>query len=306
MEDDKNEKINLTSDIPIFNDTNLISNITQPLSKNMLKKLKRKQDWESKKKEIKKFKKDKIKEKKKKNKQENPIEINPIQPIEPVPYVEHIPRKIKAEIFQNKINSGIILIIDCGFENLMNEKDIISLVQQIAFCYSVNRKAEKPFNFIIYDVGDLVMGMLNKNNVSKWTAMKIIKKGEFKTIDEFILNFTNNEVSRENIVYLSADSENETNDLLKSQVYIVGGIVDRNRFKMITYNKAKELGINHGKLPIGEYIHLNSSKVMTTNHVFSILSHYHSVEQNWKNAFMSIIPQRKLNEGKDNEDSDEN
>lgn len=41
------------------------------------------------------------------------------------------------------------------------------------------------------------------------------------------------------LVYLTADSPNELSDLDKSKLYIIGGIVDRNRHKNICFRKAE-------------------------------------------------------------------
>jgi tRNA (guanine9-N1)-methyltransferase len=268
------------------------SKISQPISKNMLKKMRRKEEWDNKKKEIRKMKKDKKKEKKQKELQLN-SDNNQIK--EEIPII-CIPRKVREEEYLTKVKDGSILIIDCSFENLMNEKDVFSLTRQVGYCYSENRKAKNPFNFILYDVGEKLMKELNKNNFSNWKGVTIIRAGEFTSIADFVMKYTNTNIEMNNIIYLTADSENEINDIEKNKVYIIGGIVDRNRYKLITLNKANEMGIGHGRFPIGDYIQLNSSKVLTTNHVFAIMTYFNSIDKNWKDAFTSIIPKRKLEE----------
>ena len=108
---------------------------------------------------------------------------------------------------------------------------------------------------------------------------------------------------KKNIYYLSADSENNIEDIDNNATYIIGGIVDRNKYKGLSLNKAKELGINHGKFPIGEYLKLQSSQVLTTNHTFHILNEF-SIKHDWKDAFVSIIPKRKQEEKEESKEND--
>lgn len=277
-------------------DNSTIPNPTKPLSKNQLKKMKKQAEWDSKKKEYRKKQKIKKKEKKQKEREEakkHGGQSNNVVENKPAAVMS---RKEREEIYLNKIKEGIRVVLDCDFENLMNDKDAGSLTRQIAYCYSVNRKAEKPLNFLIYDAGPIIQSHLNKMNFDNWSGVGLVKKGEYKDIHDYLRKSTNSDFKKENIVYLTADSENEITELKPEEVYLIGGIVDRNRYKLITLNKAKELGIRHAKLPIGEYIQMNSCKVLTTNHVFQILSHYVNEQQGWKEAFMSIIPKRKLNE----------
>jgi tRNA (guanine9-N1)-methyltransferase len=63
-------------------------------------------------------------------------------------------------------------------------------------------------------------------------------------------------------------------------------------------NKAKELGIKTGQLPISEYVKLSQRKVLAVNHVFEILVEYLQCKD-WKQAFEKVIPQRKLDMGAD-------
>jgi tRNA (guanine9-N1)-methyltransferase len=62
-------------------------------------------------------------------------------------------------------------------------------------------------------------------------------------------------------VYLTADSPNELVQLDSSKIYIIGGIVDRNRHKGICYKRAQEAGIATAKLPISQHVKLQTSVV---------------------------------------------
>ncbi|KAF9574440.1 tRNA (guanine(9)-N(1))-methyltransferase [Mortierella alpina] len=97
------------------------------------------------------------------------------------------------------------------------------------------------------------------------------------------------------VVYLSADSPNTITQLDPGTCYILGGIVDKNRFPNLCQNKAEELGLETAQLPIGDYIKMSSRRVLTVNQVFEILLEF--IECNdWKEAFLKVIPQRKLEE----------
>ena len=94
------------------------------------------------------------------------------------------------------------------------------------------------------------------------------------------------------LVYLTADSENTLHDLLPNDIYIIGGIVDHNRYKQLTFNKAEGQKIRHGKLPIREFVDLDSSAVLTVNHVFDIIARFLEC-RDWKTALEGAIPERK-------------
>jgi tRNA (guanine9-N1)-methyltransferase len=75
-----------------------------------------------------------------------------------------------------------------------------------------------------------------------------------------------------NFVYLTADSENTLETLDKDHIYIIGGIVDKNRHKGLCLKEAEKYGVKHAKLPISDYINLETRKVLTINHgIFIVL-----------------------------------
>lgn len=66
---------------------------------------------------------------------------------------------------------------------------------------------------------------------------------------------------KENLVYLTPDSDNVLDDLDPKAICIIGGLVDRNRLKHVTKNKAREQGIKTAKLPIATYMKMSTSQV---------------------------------------------
>jgi len=94
------------------------------------------------------------------------------------------------------------------------------------------------------------------------------------------------------IVYLTSDSPHTLDRLLPNTSYIVGGIVDKNRHKGICYKRACERGIATAKLPIGEYMTMQSRSVLAVNHVVEIMLKWLETGD-WGEAFLSVIPKRK-------------
>ena len=316
-EDKKLDNNNIQNLEEIHN--NEINNEEQPklpISKNQLKKLKKQEEWKKKMEKIKQNKKEKKKEKKKLKREErekqerlNPKvnqEINEIKNKEK----QNIPFKTKKELkeeFKQKCKNGIRVIIDCDFEHLMNEQGNKSMVRQIVDLYGINKVSSNPFRVILYGVGKQIKEGLEKSNYKNWIGIEIYFKEDYPSFDEFIKenlyknDKRNKEDIKKNIYYLSADSENNIENIDNNYTYIIGGIVDRNKYKGLSLNKAKELGINHGKFPIGEYLKLQSSQVLTTNHTFHILNEF-SIKHDWKEAFVSIIPKRKQEEKEESGD----
>lgn len=123
--------------------------------------------------------------------------------------------------------------------------------------------------------------------------------------------------TKESIVYLTADSDEELSELKPDETYIIGGIVDRNRFKVyypsfiifdlaltsppqnLCQDKAEEAKIRTARLPIGKYLaNLPTRKVLTVNQVFEILIKWVETKD-WEVALNHVMPKRKFNaEGK--------
>lgn len=92
-------------------------------------------------------------------------------------------------------------------------------------------------------------------------------------------------------VYLSADAPHTITELAEDKSYIIGGLVDRNRYKNICLNKANSLGIPSARLPLNE-AQLGGKKVLAVNHVVDILLGWIET-RDWDMAVDKGLPGRR-------------
>ena len=192
----------------------------------------------------------------------------------------------------------------------MIEKEIISLSSQVTRCYSQVKQAKfRPrvavtsFNGRLKERFDKV---LNKDYKS-WREMCFTEK----RFDEFTSSATEqmslltdsglpNHIkdseartgSETQIIYLSGDSPTILERLEPDSIYIIGGLVDRNRHKGVCYKRAAAVGIKTARLPIGEYLDMSTRTILATNHVVEIMLKWLEMGH-WGQAFLRVIPQRK-------------
>ncbi|KAG4199892.1 RNA (guanine-9-)-methyltransferase domain-containing 2 [Gossypium arboreum] len=182
--------------------------------------------------------------------------------------------------------TGQNIVVDLEFSHLMTHSEIHSLVQQIMYCYAVNGRCSSPAHIWLTGCeGEMETQLQRLPGFDKW----IIEKEK----QSYIKAFSDR---KDDLVYLTADSETVLHELDPTKVYIVGGLVDRNRWKGITMKKAEEQGIHTAKLPIGAYMKMSSSQVLTVNQVIEILLKFLETKD-WKDSFFQVIPQRKRTEG---------
>ncbi|KAL0353324.1 UNVERIFIED_CONTAM: tRNA (guanine(9)-N1)-methyltransferase [Sesamum angustifolium] len=233
----------------------------------------------------------------------------------------------KIERLQEARINGQNIVIDLEFSHLMNTNELHSLVQQIMYCYAINGRCALPAHLWLTGCqGEMQNQLLRIPGYDKW----VIEKEDRSYIDAF-------QDQKEKLVYLTADSETILDELDPKAVYIIGGLVDRNRWKGITMKKAKEQGIKTAKLPIGAYLKMSSSQVCFLScsptglnwHHFSLslgtsdltegshicgCPHRESCVEillkfletkDWKDSFFQVIPQRKRFEAGSEDNTEE-
>jgi tRNA (guanine9-N1)-methyltransferase len=197
------------------------------------------------------------------------------------------------EIFENQ-SSKYQICVDCSFDEVMREREVNSLASQLRYCYATNKRAKHPVKTTITSLGGKTLENLqNVSGFENWFNRAFHHTG--KSVEEAFPD-------KSKLVYLTSDSENVLEDLEDDKVYIIGGIVDRNRLKRAAIDRAETLGIATAKLPISDYLDMVTTKVLTTNHVFDILLKYREIGKDWKRAFLDVLPHRKDVKPKNNPD----
>ena len=186
-----------------------------------------------------------------------------------------------------KIKQSFQVCIDCSFESLMTSKEIGSLSSQIRYCYAYNRRNPHPCALTVSSLaGETLANLQHVSGFDEWT-LRAFSSSE-KSVKEVFQDRIND------VVYLTSDSENTIEDLDDSKIYVIGGIVDRNRLPRAAIKRAEEWGLQTAKLPLSNYLaKMKSSKVLTCNHVFEILLKYRVFGKNWEKALLEVLPSRK-------------
>ncbi|KAK5848745.1 hypothetical protein PBY51_006337 [Eleginops maclovinus] len=241
----------------------------QSLSKRQRKKLQKQQKWEEER-ELR-------KQKRKDRKQQRRLERNS-QPEEERGEAQSFRKRPRRDVTPSTLR----LVVDCSFDSLMLLKDVGKLHRQIQRSYAENRRALHPVQFYVTSLGGQLKQIMDEKDKG-WVNWKdiTIESEHYKDI-----------VANEELVYLTSDSPNVLDELDPEKAYVIGGLVDHNHHKGITFEKAKELGIDHAQLPLSSFVKMNSRKVLAVNHVFEIILAYLE-KGSWKEAFFTVLPQRK-------------
>jgi tRNA (guanine9-N1)-methyltransferase len=300
---------------------------TMTLSKNQLKKLRRQQQWEGFKEDRRAKRKDKRHERQARKRAEKEVIIAEAQAagIDPATVLQNKePWKYRPV--------PVSFIIDCDFEQYMREHEIVSLSSQIVRSYAMNRKGkyQAALHFSSWKgklkerfETRLSNAHLNWKNVgfhegdfseaakqaqeqmtgpNGGEVIDLIKPGEGAqgqssnagdgaTTPTVEAEPEDEDVDR-SIVYLSSESPYTLDRLEANTSYVIGGLVDRNREKGLCFKRAKEYKVRTAKLPIGEYMAMQSRYVLTTNQVVEIMAKWLECGD-WGKAFLDVIPRRK-------------
>ena len=289
-EQHENLEPDATSDLAELNTINGATEDTPtvpapPISKNQLKKQRRRDQWEAAKDDRKAKRKERVvRQRERKRSDRQAAEAAGLPP----------PRAPKKPA---PVTLPVTIVIDCDFDDLMRENERTSLASQITRAYSDNKNAAFGAHLAVCSFGGLLRerfdGVLERH-YENWRGVRFLdedfvaaaekakewmQKGKQggKLAGPCFGKYAESEETRAKaresgeVVYLSSDSDETLSELKPYSTYIIGGLVDKNREKGICHKRAVQKGVKTARLPIGDYMDMASRKVLATNHVNEIM-----------------------------------
>lgn len=176
------------------------------LTKRQMKKYQKVLKWQSIKKE--KRAKERLKTKKRKHEaKQNNIDLGPSR------------KQLKRSKMENSL-CKIGVAIDLSFDHLMIDKDMGKVIKQILRVYTENRRAKAPMQ-------------LHLTNFDGRAKEEMAKHNGYENWDMYFHSESYLEVfPKENLVYLTSESDNIITELREDKIYIIGGLVDHNFHKV--------------------------------------------------------------------------
>lgn len=164
----------------------------------------------------------------------------------------------------------------------MSEKDLSSCAKQLLRIYTSNRRGNMPIplHFTSLSETGKLYDQLQKHDGWKNWEVKSHKESFMELFD------------KEKIIYLTSESDNVLNELEKGAVYVIGGLVDHNHHRSLTFDLAQKNTIRTARLPLSENLIIKTRSVLTINQVFDIILG-RSDGKSWKEVLMQALPPRK-------------
>lgn len=169
------------------------------------------------------------------------------------------PNKKRKALRSNKIDESpntVRVAIDFDYDELMSDKDMAKCSKQLLRVYTENRKSTMPIRLHYTSIKpeSKIQQALDKNDgYLNWD----VKLHEESYLDIF---------DHESIVYLTSESETVLHEIDPNAVYIIGGLVDHNHHKGLSFERAEQKKLKTARLPLSEHITIKTRTVLTIVH----------------------------------------
>ncbi|XP_014254239.1 mitochondrial ribonuclease P protein 1 homolog [Cimex lectularius] len=181
---------------------------------------------------------------------------------------------------------GQEIIIDCGYDQHMNNREAANCAKQLLILFSENRRHKSPFSLHFVNV-----------DRDGYMMTRFAKQIPILYNDDFPINISTKSYldmfPKEKLVYLTPHCREELTTYNHDDIYIIGAMVDKENCKPFSLGKAKAEGLRMAKLPLDRYLDWNlGSKSLTLDQVLKIMLDM-KVTGNWETS-LQHVPKRKL------------
>ncbi|CAN0470123.1 unnamed protein product [Ectocarpus sp. 12 AP-2014] len=176
--------------------------------------------------------------------------------------------------------SSLRLVIDLNWAESAPGKELSSLVKQLCYVYSRARASSIPPRLTLTSYQGKAAAALGSAGADSW----LVDRNPLGVFTVF---------EPTEIIYLSPDAEEPLDQVLDTNVYVVGGIVDRNLSKGLTLGAAEGARARAARLPFDEYLPEipRGDRVLTVCACVGVLMGVHAGE-GWRDALQKSVPRR--------------
>ncbi|XP_030378045.1 tRNA methyltransferase 10 homolog A [Scaptodrosophila lebanonensis] len=178
---------------------------------------------------------------------------------------------------------AITVAIDLDYDELMQERDIAKCVKQCLRIYTINRRSAQPCRLHFTGIkrnGHIHESFKKNDGWENWNVSYHFDSDHTQLCD------------KAQLVYLTCESSTVLDKLRPDLTYVIGGLVDHNHFKGLCHKRATDAGLATARLPLSEHVDMKTRSVLSTYHVFELLTRVAS-DQPWTDAILATIPLRK-------------
>lgn len=183
------------------------------------------------------------------------------------------------------------VIVDLAYDELMSDRQIASLAQQLLFCHRASKKSVLTHCLSSYG-GRLETRLAGVHGSNAWPVAR--HRCSYLDVASQYLDC---DVTRghDKLIYLTAEGDETLTSVDTECIYVIGGLVDRNRHKGLTHRRAQAAGLRTARLPLAEHASLSrdgESRALTVNHCFEMLA-LRAQGYSWPTSIAASLPPRR-------------
>ena len=142
-----------------------------------------------------------------------------------------------------------IFVVNCGFTEILTEKEVTSLVTQIQLCAnSWKNLCLQEFSCQLHVTS--ISARLREKLPAAWQ-----EKWHFALHDESLFDLWED---KSRIIFLSPDAKEELQKIETGKIYVIGGIVDRTIQRNLSLGLSENQGVQAFRLPIKKVLNINA------------------------------------------------